>query len=54
MEAASSARLDLFILFRMKLKVLIGAVAVAMLVLAVAGWTLEGVRWALPHPRHAV
>jgi hypothetical protein len=41
-------------LLPMKLKFFIGAVAVAMLVLAVAGWTLDGVRWAVPRPRHAV
>jgi len=32
----------------MKFKLFIGTVAVAMLVLAVAGWTVDGVRWALP------
>jgi hypothetical protein len=38
----------------MKFKFLIGAVAVAMLVLAVAGWMVDGVRWAMPRPRPAV
>jgi hypothetical protein len=32
----------------MKFKLFIGAVAVAMLVLAVGGWAVDGVRWALP------
>jgi hypothetical protein len=32
----------------MRFKLFIGAVAFAMLVLAVAGWTVEGVRWAIP------
>jgi hypothetical protein len=32
----------------MKIKLIIGTVAVAMLVLAVAGWTVDGVRWAIP------
>jgi hypothetical protein len=32
----------------MKSKLFIGTVAVALLVLAVAGWTVDGVRWALP------
>jgi len=35
-------------LLPMKLKFFIGAVAVAMLVLAVAGWAVDGLRWALP------
>jgi hypothetical protein len=32
----------------MQLKLIIGAVAVGMLVLALAGWTVDGVRWAIP------
>jgi hypothetical protein len=32
----------------MKFKLFIGAVAVAMLVLAVSGWAVDGVRRALP------
>jgi hypothetical protein len=32
----------------MKFKLFIGAVAVAMLVLAVSSWAVDGVRWALP------
>jgi hypothetical protein len=33
---------------RMKFKLFIGTVAFAMLVLAVAGWAADGVRWAIP------
>ena len=54
MEATSSELLDLFMLPPMKFKLFIGAVAVAMLVLAVGGWALDGMRWAMPRPRHAV
>jgi hypothetical protein len=54
MEAASSLRLGRVMLPRMKLKLFIGFVAVAMLALAVGGWALDGVRWAVPRPRHAV
>jgi hypothetical protein len=54
MEAASSERLERFMLPPMKLKFFIGMVAVAMLVLAVGGWALDGMRWAVPRPRHAV
>ena len=54
MEATSSAHVGRFMLPRMKFKLFIGAVAVAMLVLAVGGWALDGVRWATPRPRHAV
>jgi hypothetical protein len=32
----------------MKFKLFIGVVAVAMLVLAVGGWAVDGVRWTLP------
>jgi hypothetical protein len=32
----------------MRFKLFIGAVAFAMLVLAVGGWAVDGVRWALP------
>jgi hypothetical protein len=35
-------------LLRMKFKLFIGAVAVAMLVLALGGWAVDGVRWAIP------
>jgi hypothetical protein len=38
----------------MKFKLLIGIVAVAMLVLAVGGWALDGMRWVMPRPRPAV
>jgi hypothetical protein len=38
----------------MKFKLFIGFVAFAMLALAVGGWTLDAVRWAVPRPRHAV
>ena len=36
------------ILLPMKFKLFIGTVAFAMLVLAVAGWAVDGLRWALP------
>ena len=45
---ADAARRARVILLSMKFKLFIGTVAFAMLVLAVAGWTLDGVRWALP------
>jgi hypothetical protein len=32
----------------MKFKLFIGTVAVAMLVLAVVGWAVDGLRWAIP------
>jgi len=32
----------------MKFKLFIGIVAFAMLVLAVAGWAVDGLRWTLP------
>jgi hypothetical protein len=32
----------------MKFKLIIGAVAIAVLVLAVGGWAVDGVRWAIP------
>jgi hypothetical protein len=32
----------------MKFKLIIGAVALGVIVLAVAGWTVDGVRWAIP------
>jgi hypothetical protein len=32
----------------MKFKLFIGTVAFAMLALAVAGWAVDGLRWALP------
>jgi hypothetical protein len=47
-EATSSRTPARVILLSMKYKLFIGTVAFAMLVLAVAGWTLDGVRWALP------
>jgi hypothetical protein len=36
------------ILLSMKSKLFIGTVAFAMLLLAVVGWAVDGVRWALP------
>jgi len=32
----------------MKFKLFIGAVAMGMLVLALGGWAVDGVRWAMP------
>jgi hypothetical protein len=32
----------------MRFKLFIGTVALAMLVLAVAGWAVDGLRWAIP------
>ena len=48
MEAASSRARAPVILLPMKSKLFIGTVAVAVVVLAVAGWAVDGVRWALP------
>ena len=48
LEAASSPRPHPVILLSMKFKLFIGTVAFAMLVLAVAGWAVDGLRWALP------
>jgi hypothetical protein len=48
MEAASSRTGARVMLLRMNSKLLIGTVAIAVLVLAVAGWAVDGVRWALP------
>jgi hypothetical protein len=47
-EATSSAGPRPVILLLMKFKLFIGTVAFAMLVLAVAGWAVDGLRWALP------
>jgi hypothetical protein len=38
----------------MKFKLFIGAVAMGMLVLAVGGWAVDGVRWVTLRPRPAV
>jgi hypothetical protein len=54
MEAASSAALLHVILRCMRFKLFIGAIAFGMLLLAVGGWTADGVRWITLRPRPAV
>jgi len=54
MEAASSPPSLPVILRCMKFKFFIGAIAFGMLLLAVGGWTVEGVRWITLRPRPAV
>jgi hypothetical protein len=38
----------------MKRKVFLGSLAFAVLVLAVGGWTVQGVRWAFAAPARAI
>jgi hypothetical protein len=54
MEAASSAPSLHVILRCMTFKLFIGAIAFGMLLLAVGGWTVNGVRWITLRPRPAV
>jgi hypothetical protein len=54
MEAASSAPSLRVILRCMKFKLFIGAIAFGMLLLAVGGWTVDGMRWITLRPRPAV
>jgi hypothetical protein len=54
MEAASSADALRVILPCMKFKLFIGAIAFAMLLLAVGGWAVDGARRITLRPRPAV